>query len=335
MQNIRRNYFSASLVSILFITLLSGAVISEFFQAPVITSKELSNLQFLFTSDQIDGVDNISLASNLGRFSLAKNNGQWIITQPRRINANENTINKLLDSLKNVKIKKIFPKDPINLSNFSLDNPTSTITLKNEEGVNETISFGLINPIDNSTYVVSDSDNAIYHVNAVKFSLEKLDLPSLIDSRVFSYAPNDIRAITVINSGKLRFAFERNKNDIWVSGKSALDDERVQDFLVKLTSFKSNLILDKRTDKMNERIDRYLQKPYFKIIVKIKTGEEIEYDLSWVLSSLPDLNIEKKENFIIRASNREHPFLVSKEYLSVLYKRIKSFRPSPLNKIIY
>lgn len=335
MQNIKRNYFSASLVSILFITLLFGAVISEFFQAPVITSKELSNLQFLFTSDQVDKVDNISLQSNLGRFSLAKNKNQWIITKPRRINANEAIINKLLDSLKNVKIKKIFPKDPINLSNFSLDNPTSIVTLKGEDGSDETISFGLINPIDNSTYVVSDKDNAIYHVNAVKFSLEKIDLPSLIDSRVFSYAPSDIRGVTVINSGKLRFEFGRNDKDIWVSGNKALDDEAVQEFLVKLTSFKSNSILDKRTEKMDKAIERHLAKPYFKVIVKIKTGEEIEYDLSWVLTSLPDLNIEKKENFIIRVSNREHPFLVSKEYLNVLYKRLKSLRPSPLNKIIY
>lgn len=335
MQNIKRNYFSVSLISILFLTILFGAVISEFFQAPVITSKELSNLQFLFTSDQIDKVDNISLQSNLGRFTINKVNSQWIITKPRRINANDNVIVKLLDSLKNVKIKKIFPKDPINLSNFSLDNPTSTIILKGENGTDETISFGLINPIDNSTYVVSDKDNAIYHVNAVKFSLEKIDLPSLIDSRVFSYAPSDIRAVKVINSGKLRFEFERNDKDIWVSGKSALDDEAVQEFLVKLTNFKSNSILDKRTEKMDKAIDRYLEKPYFKIIVKVKTGEEIEYDLSWVLNSLPDLNIEKKENFIIRASNREHPFLVSKEYLNVLYKRIKNFRPSPLNNLIY
>ena len=333
---INRNNISSLILIGLTSVLLIGATVSEFFQAPILSSKELSKLQFLFTQKEVESVTKLSIESGLGRFSLALGQTKnWSLTSPRLIDANNDTIENILESLKKIKIKKIYPKDAINLANFSLDKPISTISLENTEGVSKKISFGLINPIDNSTYVSLDQDKAIYHVNFVNIPLEKLELSALIDSRIFSMDVDQLRSVQIIGENRVTRLKMENKEKKWISSRRELDGVKVKKYLQELVSMKSHIILDKRTQKLEKRLERYLKRPFMKVLLTTDDDQKIEYLISYVINSLPDIKMEKKTNFIIKASNRQHPYLVDRSNMKLFYKKNSSFKSLPIKKLIY
>lgn len=333
---LNRNNISSIILAGLSFILLIGAALSEFYQAPILSSKELSKLQYLFTQSEIENVKKIDLKTGLGEYKLNKRaQGQWTLSSPREIDANSELIDKVLDGLKTIKIKKIYPKDPINMANFSLDNPISKIKLTNDKGSHKSISFGLINPIDNSTYVALDNEKAIYHVNIVDMSFEKIDLTALIDSRIFNMKWDEIKSIKIIGQNKkTRLSFNRDKTR-WVSKSLELNEERVRTYLDELTNMKSTIILDRKTEDMEKRLNQYLSRPYFSMEIVNANDELIKYEVSYIINSLPDIKMEKKQNFIIRATNRQHPFLVSKDYMKFFFKKNSSFKPIPIKKLIY
>lgn len=336
MSSLNRNSISTFILGGFITVLLIGSLVSEFFQAPIISSQELSKFQFLFTREQVDTVNFIKIKSSLGEYQLERKDFKWNLTSPRLIDANINTIEKILSSLKEVKIKKIYPKDAINLANFSLDNPISTLTIKNEKNEEKSISFGLVNPIDNSTYVSVEDEKAIYHINNINMPFERIELTSLIDSRIFNMEWNEIKSFKMVSHVSTRptLSFVREKK-LWVSGNRQLNDERMKKYLTELTSLKSTIILDERTEKLDKTLERYLTKPLFKLNIQTEDDSEIEYRVSYIITSLPGIKMERKQNFIIKASNRQHPFLVNKEFMRLFYKKTSHLKPIPIKKLIY
>ncbi len=317
--------------------LIITSLVSEFFQAPIISSKELSKLQFLFTQEQVNSISNVKIESELGKYQLEMNEKRkWTLISPRSIDANTALVNKILATLREIKIKKIYPKDAINLANFSLDNPISTMTLQNAAGDKKKISFGLVNPIDNSTYVSLENEKAIYHVNNLNIPFERIELSSLIDSRIFDMNWKEIKKFKLFSQSSKTpsLSFTKEKS-LWISGKKQLQENRMIKYLTELTSLRSTFILDERTEALNKKLERYTKKPFFNLQIQTSSGEEIDYKVSYIISSLPGIKMEKKQNFIIKASNRQHPFLVNKSFMKLFYKRTSSFKPIPIKKLIY
>jgi hypothetical protein len=331
---INKTTLSTAFVGFFILTLALSTVLSEFFQAPIISSQELSKLQYLFTDADIKGINEFRLETSLVDFKVKKENSGWLLTTPRNINANEKLINDILSSLKTVRIKKIYPRDEINLANFSLNNPLAKLTLTTNTGREKTLSFGLVNPINNTTYVSLDTDDAIYHVNLLGVPIEKIELANIIDSRIFSMPWQEVESIKITNKNQLKLDIKKEKR-IWYQGRRQLAEDRVTKFLQEVVNIKSTVILDERTDKLERRLKGLLEKPFFKMEIKTKSGEIVTYDVSYVLNSLPDIKMEKKQNFIIRASNRKHPFVVNKSYVKYFYYKNSSFKTLSIKKLIY
>jgi len=316
-----------------------GALISEFFQAPILSSKELNKLQFLFTKSDVQSISQIKIKTSIDEFSLNKAEGNnWILSKPRVIDANLEIVNKILETLEDIKIKRIYPKDQINLANFSLDNPISTLTIKDKNEEIKTLSFGLVNPIDNSTYLSVSGDNAIYHINVLKMSFEKIELSSIIDSQIFNFNWNQVKELKIYPQRQTTpaLAIEKSTDGTnWMSGQMNLDEEKIGEYLNELISMKSHIILDKTDDELTAELDKILSVPFFKIVIVTTKDETNTYDISYFVNTLPNVKIEKKQNFIIRASNRKHPFLVNKDFMKLFYKRSNQFKGTSIKKLIY
>lgn len=289
----------------------------------------------LFNQQMLADITEITLKNRLGSFVIKKNiapNSTWNLTSPRSLKAQVKTVEKILYSLKQIKIRKIFPKDPIYILNFTLNSPQIEITLKNKGGTQQKLQLGLVNPIDNSTYGMLSNTEAIYHLDAMKYPLTTLDLSDFIDSRVFSFKPQNIASLKLYkgkkknNNVQLYIAEQKNK---WVNGinKRPLNHSLVQQHIEKLTSFKGQIILDKMTKPLIEAIDKFKQAPLYTLEVK-KDGQQtlLTYLISPIISSLPDVKMEKRQNFIIQASDSKHPFILHKETLFFFRKKISSFR---------
>ncbi|TNE95210.1 MAG: DUF4340 domain-containing protein [Deltaproteobacteria bacterium] len=316
-----------------------SAGISEFFQAPKTLNQELEQYHFLFTKDQIVKFDKIKIENRLGEFSLAKNeHGHWDLTEPRLLPASEELVTKLTRTLEGVKIRKLFPKDPINLSNFSLDNPLMKIKLSSSTSgdIEEEVHFGLVNPIDNSTYIFSESKEVIYHVDALANSLEGLGLSDFVDSKVFTMHPGSVSSFELYRGrSSLQLSLSKEKNQWMIKPEKPVQPEEVNSYLNELLEIRSALILDRLTDKLSETLDKLLTTPFYFIKVTTADGTEVTYEISTIVNSLPDVKLDKGQIYIIRASNRSHPYVFTKDSFKHYGKRNSSFKSLPFKKLFY
>jgi len=332
---------SANFLIIMFaLVLFIGGLASEFFQAPLNQNTALSRYQLLLKPEEVDQIDSIELENRLGTFKIDKDKSQsWSLTSPRNLPSNSSTVKSILDNLKEIKIRQILPKDTINISNFSLDSPLMKLKISYFGGKENYLNIGLVNPIDNSTYVTFSNKDAIYHVDALKNSMEGLSLSNFIEPKIFTQDLKSIQDFKIyrgkIPSTNQRLSI-RSEKDGWIDNSgNTLEPKAVEDYLMELLSLKSSLILDKRTEKLDEALTRYFSNPSYTVEVLDKSGEKVFYEVSYLINTLPDIKMEKRQTFIVKASNRPHPYVMEKQFLNSFSKSQRSFKKLSIKKLFY
>lgn len=333
---------SSWMLIIFIFALVLSAGISEFFQAPKALNQELQQYHFLFSRDQIANFDEIEIHNRLGNFTIKRSTskesaeGSWKMISPRLLPASKGLVERLLLTLEGVKIRKLYPKDPINLSNFSLDNPLMKFNLKTTDGTEEEIHFGLVNPIDNSTYIYSSSKEVIYHVDALANSLEGQGLSDFVDSKVFTMNLSTIKEMNLFRGENSLQLSLRRENDQWMGkGEKVLQPDEVAEYMNGLLDVRSALILDKLTDSLQTTLERLMATPFYSVEIKETTGRTVTYRISTIVNNIPDVKIDKGQIFIIKASNRDHPYVLTKDSFRHFGKKHTSFKKLPFKKLFY
>ena len=202
------------------------------------------------------------------------------------------------------------------------------------------MKLGLVNPIDNSTYIMLSNRDAIYHIDALNVSLEVLGLSDFVDSKVFSIAEQKITGVKIFrrspNSGKLRLEFQK-KDAAWRNNRAEkLQESKVSQFLKRLTDIKSQFILDQISGELEDALSYAMNSPAYTVILQRKDKEPVEYHVSGLISkNLPDLNVQKGQIFLVKSSSFEHPYIVSKDSYKIFGTRQKRFERLPFKKLFY
>ena len=321
---------------LLFCFILAMAVagaFSEFFQTPLTTNNDLEPWQQLFTPRQLANVQEMELSNKLGTFRFLKrpnsDQGEWDMVHPRKLKADGNTVTKIFAAIQQIKVLKLHPKDSINLSHYSLGNPASTLKLTDADNKKIVLKTGLVNPIDNSTYMTLSDKAPLFHIEKINVPLESLNLSNFIDSTIFSPPLNEITKIEIYRGSRLNLSAQL-QDDQWIDQrKRVFNKERIQDFLKKMLSLRSLLILDETSKKLETAIGRYTRRPLYTIKIQNRENRIDTYKITYPLSKLADIKIEKGQNSLVTKSDGSHPVLIHKEHLSVftvkesrLYKKL-------------
>jgi len=312
------------LLSFAFVLCVS-ALMSELFRAPTLNSRQALVPKSLFFQENLHSAQEVRLKNRLGEFQFKKVQGRWNLTVPRKLPAEEKSLALLFQTLKNIKIKKVYQKDTLTISSFSLDSPLIEISIIHEDGDKDEIKFGMHDSISNSTYLTVSDKNSIFQIDMLNYSLEKLGIADFINPRIFSQSPNKITSLKIFQGKKLKLALDQ-KDGKWVgkNGRS-LAMPKVEEYFEGLTNLKSDVILDEMPETLQEKVKTYISNPLYKLEIMDQVGNKYTYFVSTVINSLPNLKIEKRQSFIITASNRDHPYLLSKKYLKLFDKRDRSF----------
>jgi hypothetical protein len=322
----RKKINTSYLILISFALVLGvSALMSELFRAPTLDSHQGLVPKSLFFQENLHTVKEVWLKNRLGEFQFKKEAGRWNLTEPRQLPAEEKSLALLFKSLKNIKIKKVYQKDALTLSSFALDSPLMEVKIIHEDGDHDEIKFGMMDSISNSTYLTVTDKNSIFQIDLLNYSLENLDMADFINPRIFSQSPMKITSVKIFQGRNLKLTL--NQNDGKWEGRNgrALALPKVEEYIQNLTNLKSDVILDEMAEKLKEKVDTYLSKPLYTIEITDAGENKYTYFISTVINSLPDLKIEKRQSFIITASNRKHPYLLSKKYLKLFRKRDRSF----------
>ena len=326
----KRKFASNFILFLFFITVSLAAIFSDIFQNPIKTASDIIDQAKLFTMADLNQIHRFSLKNKSGEYIFVRNeNNQaspWQMIAPREIAANALFIENLFKTLTTIKVKRIFPEVLINNSNFSIDKPTATLELIGQAEKSINIKVGLINTIDNSTYLKIAERNGIYHVEAPEISLEKVSLIDLIESQIFSL---NVKAIVSfkINQNKKTILEIMKKNEEWVdSNKNIFLSPKVDDYFQELSTLKSTFILDTQTDAQKKQISEIIKNPEYLIIIVDNLKNTNEYRVSETIKSLSGIDLKDEEYFIVTTSNNTNIYVVKKDFIDLFNKKIDNLK---------
>jgi hypothetical protein len=319
----QKRKFASNLILFLFFVLVSlAALFSDIFQSPIKTGAEVIQQAKLFTSTDLEKVHRISLKNKSGEyiFERLQNNqiSPWHMVSPRDISANSLFIEKLFNALTTIKVKKMFPDEKINASNFSIDKPTSTLNLIDQSGKSIVIVLGLMNTIDNSTYLKISGRSGIFHVEAPDVSLENASILNLIESQIISINLDTIVAFRIYRGNKKtgtpQLEIKKKGADWFDREGNLLSREKIDDYLQDLSSLKSSFIIDKQTDSQKRQINNLARNAEYIVSIEDNKANTIDYNISGITKDLSDIDLKNEEYFIVTISNNTTSYVVKKEF---------------------
>ncbi|MCY4643290.1 MAG: DUF4340 domain-containing protein [Bacteriovoracales bacterium] len=339
---LRGNHFAIEWIKYLSLSfaliIVFFVALNEFFQLPLRPADHLPTFESPVKTSVLETLHSMTITNGFGRYELAKEKGSWELHLPRSLHARNELVEQIITSLKNLRVRHLYQKDKINLQNFSLDNPTIEIHLKSTKQTQK-LKIGLINSIDDSTYLMDDQSSLIYQIDLFRPSLQSLGLEDFIDSHIFKETIDKIQQIRVAKHLSKRGLALLNliqKEKIW-SGKRGekLNQQRVNEWMTGLFSKKAEVILDQRGPELENRIAKIMERPFFSVTFQKNDKSQSRYKLSYPLTSLPGIKLEKKKFILVTSSDGGHPILAHKSILDLIKTKmgqLKSIHPS---KIIY
>lgn len=310
----------------LLLTVFAGFY-SELFQAPQKAFDQQSLFKNPLSKSFLNKTHTLQYVSRIENLTLQKNRNSWHLTSPRKILADKQTLMMLFEALEFIKVRKIYPKDAINVNNFSLNDPLLKLKLETDEKIVE-VNLGIINPVDQSAYLSTSLSEYIFQIEILKFPIETFGLSDFIDSRVIPLDKSILAELSVYRGqakGKPWFELTRS-NDAWASdSKKELNQEKVDKYLNALLDSRSHTIFDELTESQEETIAKFFEKPTYTVKVKTTAGEEFEYTFGSIYREVAELKIEKRKHVIIKSNQRHNFLLCDRDILEILGKSLNSF----------
>jgi hypothetical protein len=300
---------------------------SELFQGQ--SNQENQNKLFNtpIKADILANIKTVKIKNNLGSFTLTKDKNTWFLIEPRLMPAKNETINEFIEALKSTKVNTTIEKDVISLNNYALENPSLSIDLFSGLEEQLKIQIGLINPLNNSSYITVSDTNKIYQMSGLNTKFLSYKLSDLIDSSVFSQNLESVTSLKLYNRNykdpinELR----KGKNN-WISKKyKTITKRNVDNKLNELFDIKTYMIIDEENSDLRTLIDNYLDKPLYKVIIQAK-GQRITYKVSSLIKSIPKLKLAKRQFFLMTASDRKFTYVIQKKFLDEFYIRYSDFK---------
>jgi hypothetical protein len=243
--------------------------------------------------------------------------GPWQMLEPQALKLKNNVIVKIVDALNVIRVRNFHRLEPINITSFSLDNPTLTLLFTTSKNKNYEIKMGLINPIDNSAYLSLSSQDQIYQIDPIEMALESYDLPQLVESKVLALNADSLQAIEVHSEEGLRLKVLR-KEDQWLDQNGTqLSDAKVRKFFDRLEEIKSFSILDKLTTEQLVFMQKALATPAYGL--KLISAQGVRtYVIGQLKGQIPGMNVVKSDTFALSTDEKQSFILIDKDELKML-----------------
>jgi hypothetical protein len=193
-----------------------------------------------------DKITQVSLKSKKhGTIVVKKANGTWIIAEPVKVKADQNTVRSLLKTISGAQFEKVLKKKDVKWDDYGLDKPEFTVSVTTRD---DTVSmfFGLPNPAKTSYYLRARGDSRLLFVaDTLKNALDK-SVFDLRDKVVFGLAPEDIDTMVITKSGT-ETELKRATPDTWMMTKPEkirVKTAEIDRELINLTNLEAKDIID-------------------------------------------------------------------------------------------
>lgn len=243
--------------------------------------------------------------------------GPWQMSEPQALKLKDDVIQKIIDALNVIRVRNFHRLEPINITSFSLDNPTLTLLFSNNRREDFEIKMGLINPIDNSAYLSLSSQDQIYQIDPIEIALESYDLAQMVESKVLALNSEHLYSLEVYGQEGLSLKILKKENQ-WVDQNGiVLSESKVAMFFQKIEEMKSFSILDKLTSDQQIFMEQTLASPSYQLKLISPSGVRT-YILSQVEKQIPGMNVVRPQTYALSTDEKRSFVLIDKSELRML-----------------
>lgn len=174
---------------------------------------------------------------------VKRQNNKWAIISPETLPTDQDAVNGVASSLSPVTADNVVEDNAPDLSKYGLNNPSLTVTIHENNGKSDVISFGDDVPAGSLVYARVGNSNKVYAVSSsTKTSFDK-GVNDLRDKRLLTFDQNQLTRIEVATA-KADVEFGKNNQNDWQIVKPKpyrADNFQVEELLRKLTDAKMDL----------------------------------------------------------------------------------------------
>ena len=242
--------------------------------------------------------------------------GPWQMVEPQALKVKSAVIIRILDALNVIRVRNFHRYEPINVTSFSLDNPTLTLHFLTTQGRSYEIKVGLINPIDNSAYLSLSTQNQIYQIDPLEITLESYDLAQLVESRVLALNTESLASLEIYSEKGLELKLLK-KEQLWVDQNGEnLSDSKVNKFFTRLEDLKSFSILDKLTPEQQNFMTQVSSTPTYSL--KLISAQGVRtYMVSEIKGGLPGMSLDRSNFYALSSEEKKSFVLLDNDQLKV------------------
>jgi len=332
MKNIFRPSLSSILISFLFIVIVAMGLFSEVFISEV---PEI-NLAQIYANpiqhQELKYLKKIELTNKNGDFIFENTHpkgdivGPWQMLAPQSLKAKDEIIRKIVDALKGIRVRNFHSNEPINVSSFSLDNPTLNLKIHTKNKKLE-MKMGLINPIDNSAYMSLSHQDQIFQIDPLEISLESYDLSQLVESKVLALNFDSLASMELYEKNNLLIKFLKKENNWMDQNGVVLATNKVKEFIDRLESIRSQSILDNLSNEQKEFLNKIVSTSVYTLKI-ISTVGVRNYFFGHLkeATDLPDLPKEIRGSFVMSSEDKDSFVIINNEELNFLNTQLKNFK---------
>lgn len=269
---------------------------------------------------ELQNLKSLRITNKQGNFLLenthpeGKVEGPWQMVEPQALKVKDDVIPKILDALNVIRVRNFHSLEPINITSFSLDNPTLTLNFMTSKDKAYEIKVGLINPIDNSAYLSLSSQNQIYQIDPIEITLESYDISQLVESRVLALNPESLVSMEIYTPSGLEVKLLK-KDDQWLDQNGiALETSKVNKYFERLEDLKSFSILSNLTGPQQEFMESALATPIYTL--KLISAQGVRsYFVSEVKNGIPGVSLSRSNFFALSSEEKKSFVLIDKDQL--------------------
>lgn len=269
---------------------------------------------------ELQNLKSLRITNKQGNFLLenthaeGKLEGPWQMLEPQALKVKDDVIPKIVDALNVIRVRNFHHLEPINITSFSLDNPTLTLNFKTSKDKDYEIKMGLINPIDNSAYLSLSSQNQIYQIDPIEITLESYDISQLVESRVLAVNSETLASMEIYTTAGLSVKLLKKEEQWFDQNGLALETSKVKKYLERLEDLKSFSILDALTTAQQEFMEAALATPIFTL--KLITAQGVRsYFVSEIKNGIPGMNLSRSNFYALSSEEKKSFVLIDKEQL--------------------
>jgi len=208
------------------------------------TTKILSIPDDQFQSIQIKKVTGEVIALN-------RDNGKWVMTQPKPLAADQDTVASLVSSLGTLNADKVVEEKAADLKPYGLDTPTLDVTIKRKDGKSDELLIGDDTLNGSGAYAKLPSDPRVFTIATfTKSSIDKRP-DDFRDKRLLTFDQDKLTRVELNAKGQV-IEFGKNNQNEWQILKPRplrADSSAVEGLISKLKDAKMDLTTTEDTNK--------------------------------------------------------------------------------------